>query len=94
MTRIVHPNDTPDLAIPWTNSTRETVHERWRVPRTLPNLAGMQDDFRKNVSDGTTNLCELKMMGYIVSSTHIPALMGKGYRTELVMQGVDKTPYI
>ena len=35
---------------------------------TWPNLVGMQDDIRKNVSDSTTNLCELKTMGYIVSS--------------------------
>ena len=50
------------------NSTLETFHERWRMPRTWPNLVGMQDDIRKNVSDSTTNLCELKTMGYIVSS--------------------------
>ena len=50
------------------NSTRETFHERWRMPRTWPNLVGMQDDIKKNVSDSTTNLCELKTMGYIVSS--------------------------
>ena len=50
------------------NSTRETFHERWRMPRTQPNLVGMQDDIKKNVSDSTTNLCELKMMDYIVSS--------------------------
>ena len=50
------------------NSTRDTFHERWRMPGTWPNLVGMQDDIRKNVSDSTTNLYELKMMGYIVSS--------------------------
>ena len=50
------------------NSTRETFHERWRMPRTWPNLVGMQDDIKKNVSDSTRNLCELKTMGYIVSS--------------------------
>ena len=37
------------------NSTRETFHERWRMPRTCPNLVGMQDDIKKNVSDSTTN---------------------------------------
>ena len=50
------------------NITRESFHERWRMPRTCPNLVGTQDDIRKNVSDSTTNLCELKTMGYIVSS--------------------------
>ena len=50
------------------NSTRETFHERWRMPRTWRNLVGMQDDIRKNVPDSTRNLYELKMMGYIVSS--------------------------
>ena len=35
------------------NSTRETFHERWRMPRTWQNLVGMQDDIRKNVSDST-----------------------------------------
>ena len=50
------------------NSTRETFQERWRIPRTWRNLVGMQDDIKKNVSDITTNLCELKTMGYIVSS--------------------------
>ena len=50
------------------NRPRETFHERWRMPRTWPNLVGMQVDIRKNVSDSTTNLCELKTMGYIVSS--------------------------
>ena len=49
------------------NSTRETFQERWGMPRTWPNLVRMQDDIRKNVSDSTTNLCELKTMGYIVS---------------------------
>ena len=50
------------------NSTPESFHERWQMPRTCPNLVRMQDDIRKNVSDSTTNLCELKTMGYIVSS--------------------------
>ena len=50
------------------NSTGESFHERWRMSRTCPNLVRMQDDIRKNVSDSTTNLCELKTMGYIVSS--------------------------
>ena len=50
------------------NSTRDSFHERWRMPRTYPNLVGMQDDIRKNVPDSTKNLCELKTMGYIVSS--------------------------
>ena len=46
----------------------KTFHKRWRMPRTWPNLVEMQDDIKKNVSDSTTNLCELKTMGYIVSS--------------------------
>ena len=50
------------------NSTRETFHEHWRMPRTWPNPVGVQDDIKKNLSDSTTNLCELKTMGYIVSS--------------------------
>ena len=50
------------------NSNPESFHERWGMPRTWPNLVRMQDDIRKNVSDSTTNLCELKTMGYIVSS--------------------------
>ena len=58
------------------NSTRESFHERWRMPRTYPNLVGMQDDIRKKVPDSTKNECELKTMGYIVSSLRIRALMG------------------
>ena len=58
------------------NSTRESFHERWRMPQTYPNLVGMQDDIRKNVPDSTKNICELKTMGYIVSSSRIRALMG------------------
>ena len=58
------------------NSTRESFHERWRMPRTYPNLVGMQDDIRKNVPDSTKNLCQLKTMGYIVSSLRIRALIG------------------
>ncbi len=50
------------------NSTPETFQEHWRMPRTWPNLVGVQDDIKKNLSDSTTNLCELKTMGYIVSS--------------------------
>ena len=58
------------------NYNRETFHERWRMPRTWQNIVRMQDDIRMTVSDSTTNLCELKTMGYIVSSQYIRALMG------------------
>ena len=50
------------------NCNRETFHERCRMPRTWQNIVRMQDDIRMTVSDSTKNLCELKTMGYIVSS--------------------------
>ena len=50
------------------NCNRETFQERWRMPRTWQNIVRMQDDIRMTVSDSAKNLCELKTMGYIVSS--------------------------
>ena len=58
------------------NYNPENFQERWRMPRTWQNIVRMQDDIRMTVSDSTANLCELKTMGYIVSSQCIRVLMG------------------